>query len=79
MPNELSNGKAYIAGWLIKMIAGGLLMVSIGWASHVGTTQQKQAQDLVRIETERKNMKEQLDRIERSVELLKTALVLSKP
>lgn len=73
MPSN--EGKAYIAGWIIKLVAGVALMAALGWANGVNTAQQAQEVKIAQQEVERKNLKEQLDRIERSVDQLKAALM----
>lgn len=70
------NGRAYIAGWIIKMLAAAFLTASLAWAQHVTavtntltTAQAVQASQL-------QNNKEQLDRIEGKVDKL---LIVQEP
>lgn len=72
MRNEESNGKAYVAGWIIKMLAVAALGWATAFATSVATTQSTHNTRLTKVETTQIGMEKQLDRIESKLDKVLT-------
>lgn len=62
-----NDGRAFVAGWIIKLLAGALLMASIAWAQYTTATNNKQSVDIAVIQEKGVATTKQLDRIEAMV------------
>lgn len=68
MPQSNGDGRAYVAGWIIKLLAGAFLAGSLGWAGSTTSTNSTQDIDIAVLKTHYKEFKEQQDRIERKLD-----------
>jgi hypothetical protein len=58
------DGRAYIAGWIIKLAAGAMLTASLGWASWTTNLNTKQETTIAVMDSRLSRMNAQLERIE---------------
>jgi hypothetical protein len=58
------DGRAYVAGWIIKLLAGSFLVASLAWADWVTKTNNEHATTIVKVETKQEAFSNQLNRIE---------------
>jgi len=72
MPSYTQDGRAYIAGWIIKLLATAFLGASLAWAQHVNETTNKLSTDQAVLSEHQMTATKQLDRIENKVDALLT-------
>ena len=65
-----NEGKAYIAGWIIKMLAAAFLTVSFAWAQHITTTVSAQTVQQAVAAQKQLTSDIQLNRIEGKLDLI---------
>lgn len=68
VPKSNGDGRAYIAGWVIKLVAALMFTGSLAWAQWVTQTNYQQNADLVELRSDAQNISKQLDRIEAKVD-----------